>query len=726
MLEIVRTSGHMRAKLWFLAGALIFGGFFSHSKGLAESHSTPHAEVFLELSHESLSAQDLKNPSEALFIVAKFKLESAWHVYWRNPGDSGLPPKFKISSTTPLEVGATWMPKPKRIFLPNLVNYGYEGEVFFAVPFSLAASHHGAKDLEILIKASWLICREECVPAKLEKKLSLSFGTDQKTTQSDLGFEFRKLRDRGVYPVSFFDSLYQIERKNVVLQGRSTEFKTVEIDGDAFKVLDFFPQDSNMLEEFVKTAGESSRPLGRPRLKNTEDAQGLTGLFEVFNTESNSKVLIEGKVVSGSKVVLNQNSAKDTIPNLNTFTLLNIPLNEDSSAFSVGIVYLLFLAFLGGILLNLMPCVLPVLSIKLTSFSNHGQRALALWYAAGVLVSFWILAGIVIVVKSSGHELGWGFQLRSLPFVFFLALMFFAFSLNLLGFFEFGESLARVLNFSKQKSQAYESFLTGMLTTLAATPCSGPFMATAVGAGLSGTVYDVFGVLTFLGLGVASPVLVFSLFSDLIKWRPKPGLWMVRLKEFLAFPLLITVAWLVGVGSALGGTSAVYGFLGGIILLFFALWAFQLTSSKVGKGIVIVGLVFGLSGLGLKLQRAQSVRKSESSLREINYMQQVDGYRSQGKSVFLDFTAEWCVTCKVNERAVLETKTGQKLFQQYGVEFIKIDYTNEDASIAKLMKHFGRNSVPLYVYFPKDPKGAEVILPQLLTISTLEEVFRNN
>jgi thiol:disulfide interchange protein DsbD len=371
-------------------------------------------------------------------------------------------------------------------------------------------------------------------------------------------------------------------------------------------------------------------------------------------------------------------------------------------------------AFLGGILLNLMPCVLPVLSIKVFQFLQIKNKAQlkkeGLTFTLGVLVSFWVLAILIFGIQVGGKTLGWGFQLQSPLFVSGLFLLFLFLGFYLLGFFEFNPSWVGLGSKLSSKEGFWGTFFTGVLTTIAATPCSAPFMGTALGVALGQPFWFGFLILTFLGLGLSFPYLVFSYVPYFSRFLPKPGAWMVTLKEFLAFPLFATCIWLLTVLFAQKGVVGITNLFIFIFSLGFAVWIINTQTSALLKAIyaaiIAAGITFFYMQIGLKDSRTVKWQSYD----EIT----VQNYLSMNRPVFIDFTAEWCVTCHVNEELVLSTEKVLKKFEEKNVVLVRADWTNGNPAVTHELEKYKRNSIPFYLLFvPGEPKP--FILPEILT-----------
>ena len=402
-------------------------------------------------------------------------------------------------------------------------------------------------------------------------------------------------------------------------------------------------------------------------------------------------------------------------------------------------------AFIGGLILNLMPCVLPVLSLKILGFVNQANESRksavthGLVFTAGVLVSFWTLAGVLSVLRASGNELGWGFQLQSPVFLMVLSAFMFLFGLNLLGVFEIGTSLTAVGGATANRSGWMGSFLNGVTATVVATPCTAPFMGSALGFSLSQPNWVSWVVFTFLGLGMAAPYLVLSASPALLRFIPKPGRWMESLKQLMGFILMATVVWLSWVLSVQAGSTAIVVLLGTLLLLGMGAWVLgrwgTFAASSRSKAIAYaVTLLLVLGGLGVGLFGIDTFAATPSardSLADggIAWEQfdpeRIETLRAQGKPVFVDFTAAWCLSCQVNERVAFSSREVQDRFKELGIVTMKADWTSRDETITRALAALGRNSVPLYVLYDGSGSSEPILLPEIITPGIVLDALNN-
>lgn len=386
--------------------------------------------------------------------------------------------------------------------------------------------------------------------------------------------------------------------------------------------------------------------------------------------------------------------------------------------------YMLLLALLGGMILNLMPCVFPVLSLKVLAFANdkdHSQALHGLTYTAGVVVSFIIVASVLVSLQAAGEAIGWGFQLQSPWFVATLAYLFFVLGLSLSGMIELGAQWMNFGNKLASQSGYSGSFFTGILAAVVASPCTAPMMGTALGFAVTQPPVIAVGIFAVLGLGMALPVLLLSCSPRLLKKIPKPGKWMEQFKQLLAFPLYATAVWLAWVVGKQTGVNGMATLLMGCVLIALGLWFWSTSNRRLSK---FIGAIIAVSALTLLSSPFLSTTKADKTIQnwQAYSPERLQKLRDQGKPVFLNITADWCITCLANEKIALDTEPVQKALVNAGISYLKGDWTNHDANITALLKKHRRNGIPLYLVYP--PDGGEVkILPQLLTTSILLDAF---
>jgi len=654
--------------LWALALFICVG--FTHPASAAVSNivKTEHATVRV------VSGPWVDGVAEATLHIQSIP---GWHVYWQNPGDSGAPPEIG-STTDDVEISGMSWPVPQPIQEGPFTVYGYKGEV--TIPFTLKSS---SKNLDINV--NWLICEEICVPESGDFAITLSAST------ADQAF-VAKAREAVPGTNHETGTFYQ-DAKHIYI-GLPEKLGAEELaDGyHLFPVTDQLI--SNQQVQKVMQSTQDQYVIKVPTSDfMIDDLQQFTGL-------------IQGR--DGPVYV--------------TFDHTPTPFSLERPEPDTGLIWIILAAFLGGAILNLMPCVFPILSIKILSYVKKAGknkkhiREEGLSFTAGVMLSFIAIAFLLVGLKSAGHELGWGFQLQSPEFILGLIFLFFFMSLSLSGFIELGTSLMGVGNHLTQKPGHKGAFFSGILATIVATPCMGPFMATAIGFALSQSNIIIFTIFLALGFGMAAPYLLLTLYPRLLVSLPKPGPWMDTFKEAMAWPLYLTVVGLVWVLSQQIGATGVLAALTGCTLIGFGVWLNRKLHGKAG--------LIGALTLALLLATGYQAGQPPVNLAKVPYSaEQLTAYRDSSSSVFVNMTAAWCLTCKLNEQTTLKRDVVVQAFNDEGVIYMEGDWTNYDDDITKFLESFQRAGVPLYVYYPAG--GDPVILPQLLTPTTVLKVLGN-
>ena len=674
-----------------------------------------------ELVSESTSVQ----PGTPFTLGLRLLMDPGWHSYWKNPGDSGEPTDIEWILPEGFTAGSIQWPYPERIDLPPLRTYGFYDEVLLLTEITPPANLEPGVELEITGTAYWLICEEICLPA--EEALSLSIPIQaSRPSPSPQAEAFTVARSK--LPISLDNWVFEgtSQSGSYVLRVTSPAGELSSLEGAYF-----FAHDPTLLEHAapqpMSRDGDSYLIALQESAYSTAPAERLKGVLvaaerHTFSTDGVRAIEIDAPVQDAF-------FAAQQAPNTSTSSLP----------------WLLLLAFAGGLLLNLMPCVFPVLSIKILSFTENkttNRKAVqiqGLTFGLGVLVSFWILAILLLVLRAAGSQIGWGFQLQSPLFVAGMATLFFVIGLNLMSVFEMGSILMRwgnKLTPSSRSSSFRRSFFDGVLATLVATPCTAPFMGAALGAAIVLPTYQALMIFTALGLGMALPYMVLSMNSNLSGRLPRPGAWMETLKQVLAFPMFLTTIWLIWVFGQQTGIDGVALMLTGLLLLGISLWIIgrwpdiNLTL-KIRAFTRITALLLFLAAVTIVYTGAiqdSSVVKNASGSSEVWQdfsPSEISQLRSEGRPVFIDFTAAWCLTCQVNKRTTLNSKTVLDAFQKKGVTLFQADWTNQDEEITQALEEHGRSGVPVYVlYTGIDEKP--ILLPEILTeeivISALENL----
>ncbi len=622
-------------------------------------------------------------------------LEQKWHVYWKNAGDAGNPPSIAWTLPQGITAGPLQFPIPTR--LPNgpLMDFGYEDAVAFPVQISAAK---GQKPGQVHLDAHvrWLVCREVCIPGKAHLGLTLNVAPGAPVGQ----------------PVGLLGESLSLLPKplpadaKLTVKGGKTDFVLTLNSGQSEADAEFYPDEQ---DQIVNAASQdvTSLPNGvelrvkrAPELTKLPDQ--LHGLLRISDKEAYevSAPIVPGEVAEAP----GKPGAAPATSGVTTITAIG-------------------LAFFGGIILNLMPCVFPVLFLKgLALVQSSGEersrlRSHGLVYTLGILVSFWAIVGVLLILRAGGSQAGWGFQLQSPTFIALLAAGLFFFALSLAGQFDLGLSLTSVGGGLAQKQGYTGSFFTGVLATIVATPCTAPLMGAAIGFALAQPAGITFAVFTALGLGLATPYLALSFQPAWTRILPRPGAWMEILKQLTAVPLFATVIWLVWVYGRLYSSGVAVGqgvdhlalLLCTLLLLAITGWALGKWPAKAGS--TIAAVLIAAIGLAIPLYQPK-----DTSLVWAPYTKQaLDQARAAGNPVFIDFTAAWCLSCQVNERAVLKSQDVQKQFSQHHVTLLRADWTQYDAEITKELASLNRSGVPTYVIYPAATTAAADVLPELLT-----------
>ena len=655
---------------WFaLALALLPAG------GRAAPVAAAHVQVELVADSRSIQA------GRDAWLGLRFVPERGWHVYWRNPGDSGEAPSVAWTVPARFAVDAIDWPAPTRLPVGPLANYGYEHEILLPARLHVPDDLAGVSAVDVRARARWLVCNEErCVPGASELPLVLPVGAGAPAPSATATL-FQAIRARvPTPPPSGWTIGVTADDHTLSVAVRGLP---APLDGPVL----FFPFSREIVEPAAPqpvTPADGGFRLDVPRwLQSTTIPTSLDGVLTI-----------------GERA----------------YTIA-APVGAPGPSLALEA---LALAFAGGLLLNLMPCVFPVLALKAFALIGLGgddrrrARGHGLAYGLGVLASFWALAGVLLVVRAAGQPLGWGFQLQRPIVVAVLAGLFFWMALALLGVTTIGGSFLGVGDRLVRGGGYRGAFFSGVLATVVATPCSAPFMGTALGYALVQPAPVALGVFTALGAGLAFPYVLVTFVPAIASRLPRPGRWMETLKELLAFPLLATVVWLTWVASLQGGPHAAAAILTGLLLLALVAW----TTARWHGGwsqLVAAGAVAASIAVVATIGPAQETVQAASDGWEPYSAARMDELRRAGRPVFVDFTAAWCVTCQVNERLVLATSAVRAKMREAGVALVRADWTNPNPEITRALQQFGRDGVPLYVLYTGREADQPRILPQILT-----------
>lgn len=652
--------------------------------------STPHVEA-------SLVAEGPAVAGARLTVALRLAMIPGWHSYWRNPGDSGLPTTIAWTLPDGVAAGPLQWPYPEAIPVPPLMNYGYEGTVLLLTDIAVPAGFSAAA-LPLRARADWLVCAEICIPEGADLALEVAVAAPGTPPAADPGaaLAFEQTRAALPLPAPF-----------PVVASRVGNSLALTLDSDQpFETARFFPYDGAII------AADPQPFTGR----------GLTVSLDPAFTDGR----LAGIVVASRRGWTRAYEIAVAVPPAPAAAVA-APVAA-AAAEPLGLALALLFALAGGLILNLMPCVLPVLAIKALALAGHqrdpgGRRRLAFdgfAYTLGVLACFGGLAVLLLALRGAGEAIGWGFQLQSPLVVGLLALLFAGLGLLFLGAVELGGGLSGMGEGLVRRGGLPGSFATGLLAAVVATPCTAPFMGAALGFALTQPAVTAVAVFLALGFGMALPFLAVALVPALARLLPRPGAWMVRFRQVLAFPMFASAAWLVWVLAIQAGSMGLAAILGALVLLGFAAWALGL-NGPLGRLLALAALLGALVLAAQPAPQATAPGPGRDGS-EAYSPERLAALRAQGRPVFVNLTAAWCITCLVNERVALEGAALARLMSERGITYLKGDWTNRDPAITALLAAHGRSGVPLYLAFPGGG-AAPLVLPQILTESAVIEAL---
>jgi thiol:disulfide interchange protein len=687
----------------------------------AQSAPVDSGHVMVELAPQGAAV-----PGSTIYVALRQKLDKGWHTYWRNPGDSGEATRIKWTLPSGWSAGDIVWATPHRLPVGPLVNYGYEDEVLLPVPITVPASARPGQTVRIDAAVAMLVCEEICIPedAKVsldlpvsaEPKPNVQWGRKVETALADAP----KAAGLAAAMIHVGPSL-KLAVTGAPLRG-----------ADVSKAY-FFPFDGAVIDH-AKPQPIERGPEGLTltlapgyAFQGPEPPKSIAGVLSLgdraYEVEAPAGPAPAGAAGLGAPSASGGGGA----------------------AVGIGLPLALAFAFLGGVVLNLMPCVFPILSMKAASLAGHGHepraaRLQGLAFTGGVLLTFVALAAVLIAAKAAGAAVGWGFQLQSPAVVAGLALLMLLVALNLSGVYELGTSAQGAGGSLASRGGMAGAFFTGVLAVVVAAPCTAPFMAGALGFALTQSAPVALAVFAVLGLGFAAPFLALSLSPALLRRLPRPGPWMDVLRRLLAFPMYAAAGWLVWVLTLQAGTMALAAMIAAAVAVALAAWLWGL-GQRSGRPLLPRGFAAaaGVAAIALVALAARSPAPGAAASAGGSAVagelpsqpftpERLAELRGQGRPVLVNFTAAWCVTCQVNERVALSRKAVADAFEKNQVVYLKADWTNRDAVIARTLAEHGRAGVPLYLLYGTDPAGPPVVLPQLLTegavVSALEKAAR--
>lgn len=704
---------------------------------------------------ELIAEEDSIQSGHPFWVAIRMSIDEHWHAYWKNPGDAGMAPVIVWNLPEGFQAGTLHWPTPKRFNLSSNIGFGYEGEVMFLVQITPSDSLSQTTPVNISADMRWVVCSDTtCLPGDGHISLTLPVSKDSPHLDRQSTAAFTGARSQ----IPQKNGNIAAERKQDTIE---ISFNDTHEEHRAFHDVHFFPEnnavDYKTAPVLKQSEASSKQHIITLKPSDSEDAQAasLRGVLVLHsrNAIESYDVDVPIQFLEGSDNVISMETPIYAVGN-RALHPKELTIQQDNNfEFEGGFALALLFAFLGGMILNLMPCVLPVISFKVLSFiklAGESRKLIfqhGIAFSSGILLSFWILAGILLALQAYGRLVGWGFQLQEPLFVAALASALLIFALSLFGLFEMGASLisaaGQVQASSNKNSGLFGSFLSGVLATAVATPCTGPFLGSAVGFAFTLPAPLTLLIFTSLGLGMSLPYLALAAYPPLLRFMPKAGPWMVAFKELMGFFMLATVLWLVWIFGALTSALAISVLLAGFLFIALACWIYGRWGSAINKrstrtcGFLTAAALVACGGYAIILAssswvEAMSGQQTASTLVaeagtsgtwEEFSPERVAELRKQGIPVFIDFTAKWCLICQANH-LILSTDEVSEKFAELGVVLMKADWTKNDERIAAELRKFGRNSVPLYVLYHDDPEAKPQILPQVLTPETVIDALR--
>nr|WP_297380664.1 protein-disulfide reductase DsbD domain-containing protein [uncultured Roseateles sp.] len=684
-------------------------------------------------------------PGQTLLLALEQKIAPHWHTYWKNPGDSGQPTSIEWKLPQGATASDILWPAPKRFDVGPITNYGYEDRVVLLTEIRLPQGLTPGSTATIGAEATWLVCREECIPQQATLSLSLPVGTGPKPSPEKGSLVAARAALPGPAP---FAAAARLEGRDLIVS-----WPAAGAGGASAREVRqalFLPEAWGRIQHAAKPQLARDGQQWRLRMPVGDEpasaGKPLDGLLLIDGQAWAVSLPVSGSLDAGGGTAPANTASTAKSPAATTTTTPGAATGATGAveADGLGLWAAMGLALIGGLILNLMPCVFPVLAIKALGFlhgsaSTHRRQGLA--YTAGVLAAFAALGAVLLALRGAGTGVGWGFQFQSPLFVLLLAWLMFVLGLSLAGLLSIGAGFAGVGQGLAEKPGLTGSFFTGVLATVVATPCTAPFMGAAMAYALAQPAVELMAVFLALGLGLALPYLALAWWPALQRRMPRPGPWMDLLKQALAFPMFAAAIWLVWVIAQQAGPMGVLVALAGMGLLALAAWIrtvsrhatprWQWTGAGAALATVVaaaalvptLGTVAGENVARVGGSGSTS-GPSASADHEPYSPERLAQLRAQGKPVFVNLTASWCITCLVNERVALSTDEVREAFVREGVTYLKGDWTRQDPRITELLKQHDRSGVPLYLFYPAGTGSDAQVLPQLLTPGIVTTALR--
>jgi len=702
------------ATLLFIASCVLATG--------AIAQNSPKNTVTTEQVQAELMAHapDGVDPGKTVWVGLQLRHQPDWHTYWKNSGDSGLATSLSWTLPAGVLAGDIAWPLPVKIPIGNLANYGYDNTVLLPVPLTITPDFKPSvlkPELEVKLQASWLVCKLECVPQDGEFVLRIP------------------VRGSTAMQGAAFDAAFRAQPQalsqagSIAIEGQTLKVSVIGLPASLQgQTLDFFPETPEIIETAAQwtqhwqgAVWTAAVPIAKHR---NGDPAVMPLVLAAKLGDERLGFITQAKVTGPWPVMAPISPAGATTQSPQPITGSG-PANLPSSLWLA-----LLGALLGGLILNLMPCVFPVLAIKVVGFARHGghprrQRVGGLAYSAGVVLSFVALGALMLVLRGAGAQLGWGFQLQSPAMVAALAVLFTVIGLNLAGVFEFGQFVPSRVALLEAKNPSINAFLSGILAVVIASPCTAPFMGASLGLALALPALQALAIFATLGLGMALPYLAASWSPALARKLPRPGAWMATFRHAMAFPMFATVVWLVwvlGQQSGINGAASLLALLLGLALL---IWTLGLRGrSRVVMttlGVAIFALLMASIGQNVTKPLENTSNPAGTALWQPWTPGKVDQALARGAPVFVDFTAAWCVTCQYNKSTTLASTELLADFARKKVTLLRADWTRRDPAITAALARLGRNGVPVYVLYQAG--RAPVVLSEILSVAEVRSAL---
>jgi thiol:disulfide interchange protein/DsbC/DsbD-like thiol-disulfide interchange protein len=677
--------------------------------GPGSTVTTPQVRAEL-LAHAPEGVQ----PGKPVWVGLQIAHQPHWHTYWKNAGDSGLPTELTWSLPPGVVAGDIAWPMPRRIPIGTLVNYGYEGTVLLPVPLTITPDFKPSftGDVPIKLKASWLVCEKECIPQEGEFTLKLPV----RSTTALHGQEFEAAL--GAQPKALPASAAAQSTARVADDALQLTVKGLPgtVRG---KTLEIFPETPEVIDNAARVTQSWQGDTWTARVPLSAQRSGSPGVLPVVLGSDGQGWRSELKVAGSWPAT----AAPATVSPALAEALRNNAAST-APASGLGFASALLFALIGGMILNLMPCVFPVLAIKVVGFTKHaedrhGHRVSGMAYTAGVLASFVALGGLMLALRAGGEQLGWGFQLQSPAVVAALAALFTLVALNFAGLFEFGSLLPSGVASLQAKHPVLDAFLTGVLAVAVASPCTAPFMGASLGLAISLPATQALAIFLLLGFGLALPYLLASFVPAVARWLPRPGAWMDTFRRLLAFPMFAAVAWLVWVLGQQTGVDGAGALLALLVALSMLVWTLTLRGrTRVVLAslavLVLAGIAWSGGGILTRPASGTVVSAHDDTRWQPWTPERVQQLVAAGQPVFVDFTAAWCVTCQYNKKTTLSNREVIADFDAGRYTLLRADWTRRDPVITAALAQLGRNGVPVYVVYR--PGRAPQVLSEVLGV----------